>query len=182
MQEDRGNIISFNVLFSTGEVVLPSFVQRLAATNQITAAVGSFNNPGIANLLGPAKLRVKNVSVFEKVPDFQCVQVSLGSMTNFEDAYRVVHFISKFRNQDYVSMEETDQFSKESDPSFGRELIRVCRSLSRSLILNLCSINNIFFQERRRVDDFQRRHCNNHLQGTIGVYINIFRSVYQCSQ
>ena len=120
MQEDRGNIISFNVLDSTGEVVLPSFVQRLAATNQITVAVGLFNNPGVANLLGPSKLRAKNVSVFEKVPDFQCVQVSLGPMTNFEDAYRVVHFISKFRNQDYVSMEaldfmeETDQFTMES--------------------------------------------------------------------
>jgi molybdenum cofactor sulfurtransferase len=103
--ENRGNIISFNVLDNTGEVVMPALVQRLAAENRITLAVGSFNNPGVANLLGPAKHRVKSVTVFEQTPDFQCVQVSLGPMSNFEDAYRVVDFISKFSNQDYVSME-----------------------------------------------------------------------------
>ncbi|KAG0596630.1 hypothetical protein M758_UG271000 [Ceratodon purpureus] len=119
IQEDRGNIISFNVLDSTGEVVLPSLVQRLAAKNQITLAVGSFSNPGVSNLLGPVKNRLKTVKVFEQLPEFQCVQVSLGPMSNFEDAYRVVQFINKFRNQDYVSMEalgfmEDSQFSMSS--------------------------------------------------------------------
>lgn len=105
MAEDRGNIISFNVLDSTGEVIVPSLVQRLAAKNQITLAVGSFSNPGVANLLGPAKDRVRNISVFERAPEFECVQVSLGPLSNFDDAYRVVYFLSRFRNQDYVSME-----------------------------------------------------------------------------
>lgn len=119
--ENRGNIISFNVLDSTGEVVMPMLVQRLAAKNQITLAVGSFNNPGVANLLGAPKERVKSVAVFERSPQFTCVQVSLGPMSNFEDAYRVVHFITKFRNQDYVSMEtlgfmEDAHFS--SNPAF----------------------------------------------------------------
>lgn len=119
MAENRGNIISFNVLDSTGEVVMPSLVQRLAAKNQITLAVGSFSNPGVANLLGGPKERVKSVGVFEQTPKFNCVQVSLGPMSNFEDAYRVVQFICKFRNQDYVSMEalgfmEEVQFEDES--------------------------------------------------------------------
>jgi molybdenum cofactor sulfurtransferase len=70
MAEDRNNIISFNIPDNTGEAELPTLVQRLAAKNQITLAMGSFNNPGVANLLGPATSRMKNATVFEQVPDF----------------------------------------------------------------------------------------------------------------
>lgn len=103
--ETRGNIISFNVLDCTGEYIMPELVQKLASRQQITLGVGSFSNPGVANLLGPVGDRVKDTSVFERSWDFKCVQVSLGPMSNFEDAYRLVQFLTRFRDQDYVSME-----------------------------------------------------------------------------
>jgi molybdenum cofactor sulfurtransferase len=117
MVENRGNIISFNILDNAGEVVSPVLVQRLAAKHQITLAVGSFCNPGVANLLGPAKSgRVKNATVFSQHSDFECLQVSLGPMSNFEDAYRLVQFIAKFRNPDFLSLNILGFIPSESLP------------------------------------------------------------------
>lgn len=103
-EENRGNIVSFNVLDCTGEHIKPTLVKKIAAKYRLALGVGSVSmNPGVANLLGPPAQRKKNLSVFnERSSDFTCVQVSLGPISNFEDAYRLVQFLMCFRNPDFV--------------------------------------------------------------------------------
>ncbi|XP_024391522.1 uncharacterized protein [Physcomitrium patens] len=103
-EENRGNIISFNVLECNGEHIKPTLVKRLAAKYRITLGVAACVNPGVANLLGHPKDRKKSVSVFDErySSGFTCVQVSLGPLSNFEDAYRIVEFLMRFRDPEFV--------------------------------------------------------------------------------
>lgn len=108
-EENRGNIVSFNVLDCTGEHIKPSLVKKIAAKYRLALGVGSVCvNPGVSNLLGPPAQRKKNLSVFnERSSDFTCVQVSLGPISNFEDAYRLVQFLMCFRNPEFVQLQSS---------------------------------------------------------------------------
>lgn len=103
--QDRGSIITFNVMDSTGVILPPRIVKKLAEKLNITVSIGSFGNPGLANALGMADERLHDVNMIERNWRFMAVRVSLGVVSNFLDAYRLVEFLSRFRDEEYLSTE-----------------------------------------------------------------------------
>lgn len=103
--QNRGSIVSFNVIDSTGTVLPPDIVRKLALRCNITLSVGNFNNPGLANALGMPNERSHDVGVVMGNWGFMAVRASLGPVSNFSDVYRLVHFLSRFRDEEYLSTE-----------------------------------------------------------------------------
>ncbi|KAG6541478.1 hypothetical protein Mapa_017152 [Marchantia paleacea] len=119
---NRGNIIAFNVLDSTESPIPPHLVQRLALKNNIILGAGKQSSPGVMNLLLKASERVKDISVFDPhksssmEPGLVCV--SLGPMSTFRDVYRLAQFLSRFRDEDYLSGEAMDYYEESSAERF----------------------------------------------------------------
>eukprot|EP00249_Psilotum_nudum_P009631 c22054_g1_i1 orf=421-2208(-) len=101
----RGNIVSFNVIDSTGNIFPSNLVQRLAERTNIMVGAGHFSNPGLANMLSPSTEKIQDATVFNIISKFSAVRVSLGPMSNFQDVFRLVQFLQRFRDEDYVSTE-----------------------------------------------------------------------------
>jgi molybdenum cofactor sulfurtransferase len=104
--KDRGSIVSFNVIDMSGTVLPPDIVRKLAARCNIKLSVGNFNNPGLANLLGgrPHE-RTHDVGIIEKNWGFMAVRASFGAVSTFSDVYRLVQFLSRFRDEEYLASE-----------------------------------------------------------------------------
>ncbi|KAG0567113.1 hypothetical protein KC19_7G111100 [Ceratodon purpureus] len=104
--KDRGSIVSFNVIDMSGTVLPPDIVKKLAARCNIKLSVGNFNNPGLANLLGgQPHEKSHDVGIVEKNWGFMAVRASLGAVSSFSDVYRLVQFLSRFRDEEYLASE-----------------------------------------------------------------------------
>ena len=105
--KDRGSIVSFNVLDPSGTIVHPDIVHKLAARCNIQLSVGNFHNLGLGNLLDRQQNEkpINDCSVFEGVSRFAAVRVSLGAVSNFADVYKLVQFLSRFRDEVYLATE-----------------------------------------------------------------------------
>lgn len=105
--KDRGSILSFNVVDFSGTVLPPEIVRKLANRCNIKLAIGNFNNPGLANLLGgaPHERSSTDVGILERNWGFMAVRASFGPVSNFSDVYRLVQFLSRFRDEEFVASE-----------------------------------------------------------------------------
>lgn len=105
--KDRGSILSFNVVDFSGTVLPPEIVRKLANRCNIKLSIGNFNNPGLANLLGgaPHERSSGDVGILERNWGFMAVRASFGPVSNFSDVYRLVQFLSRFRDEEFVASE-----------------------------------------------------------------------------
>ncbi|XP_077244014.1 molybdenum cofactor sulfurase-like [Tasmannia lanceolata] len=102
----RGSVLVFNVLDSTGNVFPAGLVRNLAEKNNIFLGCGTLSSPDLALLLHQKSDRqAGSTSVYASTCHLSVVRVSLGPVTTFEDAYRLVQFLSDFRDEDYMSSE-----------------------------------------------------------------------------
>ncbi|CAM6128809.1 unnamed protein product [Calypogeia fissa] len=103
---NRGNILAFTVLDSTGVELPPDLVKRLAEKNNIIISAGHLSSPGVTLLVGKPSERVRDTSIFEgNRRQSPLVRVSLGPVSTFQDVYRFAQFLSRFRDEDYLSGE-----------------------------------------------------------------------------
>ncbi|KAI5067557.1 hypothetical protein GOP47_0018085 [Adiantum capillus-veneris] len=106
--KSRGNIVAFNVVDSTGNCVPASLVQKLADRSNIIIGAGYFSNPGLAAVLQGGNDGALDSSIFRETVSFSSLRVSLGSVSTFSDVYRLVQFLCRFRDEDYLSFEALD--------------------------------------------------------------------------
>ncbi|XAR61829.1 Molybdenum cofactor sulfurtransferase [Bertholletia excelsa] len=111
LKYERGASVSFNVRETTGGLVHPEVVQRLAEENGISLGIGILSHirvgesqkqdDGATALEEPTFCNCKEEgkSVFFRLP---VVTASLSFLTNFEDVYRLWTFVAKFLNPSYV--------------------------------------------------------------------------------
>ncbi|KAJ7560803.1 hypothetical protein O6H91_04G147100 [Diphasiastrum complanatum] len=111
--KNRGNIVTFNLVDSTGQVFPPTIVQRMAEKSNIIVSAGYFGNPGLAYMLGKPLEKVLDLTIFNQPPNFSAVRLSLGLISTFQDVYRFAQFLSLFRDEEYLSGEAMD-FIEES--------------------------------------------------------------------
>ncbi|KAH7686127.1 Molybdenum cofactor sulfurtransferase protein [Dioscorea alata] len=76
--QHRGSILAFNVLDPTGSIFPARLVQQLAENNNVFLATGY---------------------------QIEVLRLSLGPVSSFEDVYRLVQFLWRFRDEDYMSNE-----------------------------------------------------------------------------
>lgn len=106
--KSRGNIVAFNVMDSTGNCFPASLVKKLADRSNIIMGVGYFSNPGLATILSEVNNRALDSSIFRNTVSFSTLRVSLGPVSTFSDVYRLVQFLCRFRDEDYLSHEALD--------------------------------------------------------------------------
>ena len=103
----RGGTIAFNFLHPDGRVVDERFVDRVAATHNISLRTGCFCNPGageVAFSLSTERLagRFDEGMILDDylrligMPTGGAVRVSLGIATNFADVRRFMEFATEF--------------------------------------------------------------------------------------
>lgn len=97
--------MTFNVIDSTGEFFPASLVRTLADRNNIVIGAGDFSNPGLSNILYKSTDKDGDVNVLYGRSGFCAIRASLGPMSTFQDVYRLAQFLSRFRDEDYVSSE-----------------------------------------------------------------------------
>lgn len=104
--KDRGSIVSFNVVDFSGTILPPDIVRKLAARSNFKLSVGNFNNPGLSNLLGGSPHEMSHdIRIIDENWGFMAVRASLGAVSNFADVYRLVQFLSRFRDEEYLATE-----------------------------------------------------------------------------
>lgn len=112
--KDRGSIVSFNVIDMSGTVLPPNIVRKLAARCNIKLSVGNFNNPGLSNLLGgQPHEKSQDVGIIDKNWGFMAVRASFGAVSSFSDVYRLVQFLSRFRDEEYLASEAIEYLVEE---------------------------------------------------------------------
>lgn len=105
----RGSILAFNILDSTGNIFPARLVQKLAARSNIFLGVGTLGNLTLHNILEQkSEKQVDIASSNASICDFEVVRLSLGPISTFSDAYRLAQFLSRFRDEDYMSSEAAD--------------------------------------------------------------------------
>lgn len=113
---DRGAALAFNVFDWKGEKVEPVLVQKLADRSNISLSCGFLRNiclsekyeaegdvileRKVSYVDGSGNKRKENVTLGISV-----VNVSLGFLSNFEDAYKLWSFVAKFLDADFVEKE-----------------------------------------------------------------------------
>ena len=106
--------MSFNVIDSTGNLFPARLVQKLADRNNIMVGAGYFSNPGLATLLYEGPKKTLDSKVYKRVLTFSVVRVSLGPMSTFGDVYRLIQFLLRFRDEEYVSTEAVEFIEENS--------------------------------------------------------------------
>jgi selenocysteine lyase/cysteine desulfurase len=101
---DRGPALAFNIFDWKGEKIDPSLVQKLGDRSGISLSSGF-----LKNILFENEHEEDNI-VLEKKGDendvgISVVNVSLGFLSSFEDAYKLWVFIAKFLDADFVEKE-----------------------------------------------------------------------------
>ncbi|KAF8406361.1 hypothetical protein HHK36_008448 [Tetracentron sinense] len=112
---ERGAAVAFNVRNSSGKLINPEVVQRLAEKNGISLGIGFLSHIRIVDshkqhrgaldledtgLCKPMANGCHNdKNVFFRV---EVVTASLGFLTNFEDVYKMWAFVAKFLNPAFV--------------------------------------------------------------------------------
>ncbi|CAB4296403.1 unnamed protein product [Prunus armeniaca] len=118
---ERGAAVAFNVRQSSGGLVHPEIVQKLAEKNGISLGVGILSHVRILD--GPKQLcgaldledtslckpmangRQGSKNMFYRV---EVVTASLGFLTNFEDVYKMWAFVAKFLDSSFVEVERDE--------------------------------------------------------------------------
>lgn len=104
--KQRGSILAFNVLDSTGNIFAPGLVRQLAERSNIFLDAGSLCNISLLSLVqSKSHKHVDSSSASSSQCDTQVIRLSLGPVTTFDDAYRLVQFLARFRDEDYMSSE-----------------------------------------------------------------------------
>lgn len=108
---DRGQSVAFNVFDWNGNLLQPGLVQRLADRSNIALGMGSLCNIEIPEDLSLVPgLIIKKSSGKEgesSRPRIRVITASIGFVTNFEDVYRLWHFLAKFLDVDFLSRYHT---------------------------------------------------------------------------
>lgn len=110
----RGSIVAFNVIDSTGSYFPASLVQKLADRNNIVVGAGHFSNPGLVTILNGGSDKALDSTIYMRPMAFSSLRVSLGPMSTFRDVYRLVQFLSRFRDEEYVSSEAMEFIEEKS--------------------------------------------------------------------
>lgn len=113
---DRGPSVAFNIYDWKGEKVDPALVQKLAGRNNISLSCGFLKNIHFSDMQDNEKTLLERKDTENKRPlrhkkdkgelGISVVTASLGFLTNFEDAYRLWAFASKFLDADFVEKEK----------------------------------------------------------------------------
>lgn len=104
--KQRGSILAFNVVDSTGNIFAPRLVRQLAERSNIFLDTGSLCNINMLHLVqSKSHKQVDSSSASSSQRDIQVLRLSLGPVTTFDDAYRLVQFLARFRDEDYMSSE-----------------------------------------------------------------------------
>ncbi|KAG1346940.1 molybdenum cofactor sulfurase [Cocos nucifera] len=102
----RGSILGFNILDPTGNIFPARLVQQLAVKTNIFLGVGTLEDLTVYNILDQkSDKQVESVSSYASSYNFEVVRLSLGPISTFGDAYRLAQFLSRFRDEDYMSSE-----------------------------------------------------------------------------
>ncbi|KAJ4967222.1 hypothetical protein NE237_019071 [Protea cynaroides] len=112
---ERGAAVAFNVRHSSGGLISPEIVQRLADKHGISLGIGflshirvadspkqhngalNLDDTGLCRPMVNGRLDSKNAFLRVEV-----VTASLGFLTNFEDVYKMWAFLAKFLNPSFV--------------------------------------------------------------------------------
>ncbi|KAJ0971578.1 hypothetical protein J5N97_019537 [Dioscorea zingiberensis] len=103
--QHRGSVLAFNVLDSTGSIFPARLVQQLAESNNIF--LGTANLSDLSLLESQQKQDKQWESDRPGAPAYhiEVLRLSLCPVSSFEDVYRLVQFLCRFRNEDYMSSE-----------------------------------------------------------------------------
>ncbi|KAF3448473.1 hypothetical protein FNV43_RR09186 [Rhamnella rubrinervis] len=118
IRPDRGPSVAFNVFDWKGEKIDPALVQKLADRYGISLSYGFLqhirfsdkNEEERETKLETCTAETEDIRVLNKNRDEHCsgisaVTTALGMLTNFEDAYRLWVFVSRFLDADFVEKE-----------------------------------------------------------------------------
>lgn len=101
--KNRGSILAFNVLDSTGNIFAPGLVRRLAERSNIYLGAGTLGNPDLSHLLHQKSER--RLGADASMCSLSVVRASLGAVSTFEDIYRLAQFLFRFSDEEYTSSE-----------------------------------------------------------------------------
>lgn len=108
---DRGQAVSFNICDWAGKLLQPGLVQRLADRCNIGLSLGIIHNMSFQGDVGNIPgliVKEKKGRSSDGENENACIPVviaGLGFLTNFEDVYRLWHFVAKFLDVDFVARE-----------------------------------------------------------------------------
>ncbi|XP_020258772.1 uncharacterized protein LOC109835198 [Asparagus officinalis] len=94
---ERGASVAFNVKDSSGSLINPEVVQRLAEKHGISLGIGFLSHIRVLENQKHAAVDSKNTIIRVEV-----VTASLGFLSNFEDVYRVWAFVARFLDPAFV--------------------------------------------------------------------------------
>lgn len=115
---DRGAAVAFNVRSSSGPLINPEIIQKLAERHSISLGVGflshirviddprqhqgtlDIDNPAFSKLISNGRHAGKHSFI-----RLEAVTASLGFLTNFEDVYRMWAFVAKFLNPAFIEVD-----------------------------------------------------------------------------
>ncbi|KAH0468239.1 hypothetical protein IEQ34_003272 [Dendrobium chrysotoxum] len=101
----RGSILAFNILDPTGNIFPARPVQQLALRSNIVLGCCSLIDAKNAKLLHVKSYwRMENGHLDLSLCNLEVLRLSLGPVSTFSDAYRLVMFISRFRDEKYMSI------------------------------------------------------------------------------
>ncbi|OVA15445.1 hypothetical protein BVC80_1229g20 [Macleaya cordata] len=102
---ERGAAVAFNVRDSSGGLINPEIVQKLAEKNSISLGIGFLSHIQVDDIPKQQRGQKQDTNgghdsenAFIRV---EVVTASLGFLTNFEDVYKMWAFIAKFLNPDF---------------------------------------------------------------------------------
>lgn len=118
IRPDRGPSVAFNVFDWKGEKIDPALVQKLADRYSISLSYGFLqhiwfsdkNEEERETKIETCTAETQGIRVLNENKDEHCSGISalttaLGMLTNFEDAYRLWVFVSRFLDADFVEKE-----------------------------------------------------------------------------
>ncbi|XP_026666260.2 molybdenum cofactor sulfurase-like isoform X2 [Phoenix dactylifera] len=102
----RGSILAFNILDSTGNIFPARLVQQLAVKTNIFLGVGTLGDLTVYNILDQkSDKQVESASSYASTYNCEVIRLSLGPISTYGDVYRLAQFLSRFRDEDYMSSE-----------------------------------------------------------------------------
>lgn len=101
----RGSILAFNILDPTGSIFPARLVRQLAVKTNIFLGVGTLGDLAVYNILDQKSDKQAESVSYASTYNFEVVRLSLGPVSTFEDVYRLAQFLSRFRDEDYMSSE-----------------------------------------------------------------------------
>ncbi|PKA62048.1 Molybdenum cofactor sulfurase [Apostasia shenzhenica] len=102
--KNRGSILPFNVLDPTGNVFPAKPVQQLAERSNIVLGSCSLIDAKISHLLHlKSNRQMEDLNLHSSLCNLHCLRLSFGAVSTFSNAYRLVEFLSWFRDDKFMS-------------------------------------------------------------------------------